>query len=192
MYWKLPIAIAAFYFGSLAACPHVPQHASKHTLLFVHVRTASLFVRTAIVHCWMHLQTVQLHCQHNCHHGQLASVPLPIPCVRKIHSSNRHSRCAQICQAVRNAKRLKYAGVGQRMVHEPMIVTIQPDGSDSWRLEPVVRLIEDGAVSALATCVRHMLSIVAASALPSRSPVHPRIISQQDGQCAQQWWQSHC
>eukprot|EP00877_Chromochloris_zofingiensis_P003194 jgi/Chrzof1/12876/Cz07g10170.t1 len=37
------------------------------------------------------------------------------------------------------------------MVHEPMIVTIQPDGSDSWRLEPVVRLIEDGAVGIIPT-----------------------------------------
>lgn len=49
--------------------------------------------------------------------------------------------------AVKSAKRLKYAGIGQRAVHDPLFVSVQPDGSDAWRLEPVIQLLKDGGVS---------------------------------------------
>jgi 4-alpha-glucanotransferase len=49
--------------------------------------------------------------------------------------------------AVKSAKRLKYAGIGQRVVHDPLFVSVQPDGSDVWRLEPVIELLKDGGVS---------------------------------------------
>jgi hypothetical protein len=48
---------------------------------------------------------------------------------------------------VRNAKRLKYAGVGERLVKQPLFVSLEPDGSDVWRLDPVVVLLYKGGVS---------------------------------------------
>jgi len=56
--------------------------------------------------------------------------------------------------AVKNAKRLKYAGVGQRLVQEPVFLSLQPDGSDLWRLEPVIQLLREGGVSCL-LCMLH-------------------------------------
>lgn len=49
--------------------------------------------------------------------------------------------------AIKSAKRLKYAGVGQRLVHDPLFVSLQPDGSDTWRLEPIIEIIKNGGVS---------------------------------------------
>ena len=46
-----------------------------------------------------------------------------------------------------SAKKLKYAGVGQRLVREPLVVSLQPDGADTWRLEPVFELLQHGGVS---------------------------------------------
>jgi hypothetical protein len=48
--------------------------------------------------------------------------------------------------AVKSAKRLKYAGIGQRVVHDPLFISLQPDGSDVWRLEPVIELLREGGV----------------------------------------------
>lgn len=54
--------------------------------------------------------------------------------------------------ATRSAKRLKYAGVGQRMVvGEPLFITVEADGSDTWRLERVVQLLKDGGVGIIPT-----------------------------------------
>jgi hypothetical protein len=59
-------------------------------------------------------------------------------------------------KATRTAKRLKYAGVGQRLVKEPIFLTLEPDGSDTWRLDPIVQLLKDGAVRPSAvTCSSH-------------------------------------
>lgn len=41
---------------------------------------------------------------------------------------------------------MKYAGIGQRLVQEPLFLTLQPDGSDTWRLEPVIQILRDGGV----------------------------------------------
>lgn len=52
-----------------------------------------------------------------------------------------------VVAAASSAKKLKYAGVGQRLVREPLVVSLQPDGSDTWRLEPVFELLQSGGVS---------------------------------------------
>ena len=55
-----------------------------------------------------------------------------------------------LSNAVRSSykKTQNAGGGGQRSVHEPLVVTVEPDGSDSWRLEPVAQLIQRGGVSA--------------------------------------------
>ncbi len=50
------------------------------------------------------------------------------------------------CHAVRKAKQLKYAGVGQRLVREPAVINLQPDGSDSWRVAEAADLLKQGGV----------------------------------------------
>jgi hypothetical protein len=47
---------------------------------------------------------------------------------------------------VRSAKRLKYAGVGQRLVKDPLLVTVSSDASDAWRLDQIVEAIAAGGV----------------------------------------------
>lgn len=47
--------------------------------------------------------------------------------------------------AVRSAKRSKYAGTREKT--STLIVTVEPDGSDVWRLDAVVDLLKGGAVS---------------------------------------------
>jgi hypothetical protein len=65
--------------------------------------------------------------------------------------------------AVKSAKRLKYAGIGQRAVHDPLFVSVQPDGSDVWRLEPVIELLKDGGVSSSSSRRRRTSSIYVTS-----------------------------
>jgi hypothetical protein len=68
--------------------------------------------------------------------------------------------------AVKSAKRLKYAGIGQRVVHDPLFISLQPDGSDVWRLEPVIELLKDGGVrSTPALCTTSAAIATAAAAL---------------------------
>ncbi|WIA42890.1 hypothetical protein OEZ86_008806 [Tetradesmus obliquus] len=67
------------------------------------------------------------------------------------YSQARQRRsCVQV-SAVKSAKRLKYAGIGQRAVHDPLFVSVQADGSDAWRLEPVIQLLKDGGVGIIPT-----------------------------------------
>lgn len=73
--------------------------------------------------------------------------PIGASALRKLPQQRR-----QVAAAVRNAKRLKYAGVGQRMVvGEPLFVTVEADASDEWRLERVVQLLKDGGVGIIPT-----------------------------------------
>jgi hypothetical protein len=67
---------------------------------------------------------------------------------------------------VRNAKRLKYAGVGERLVKQPLFVSLEPDGSDVWRLDPVVDLLDKGGVSS-----RSRLVLVACQLLHPAQPL---------------------
>ncbi|EFJ42293.1 hypothetical protein VOLCADRAFT_107339 [Volvox carteri f. nagariensis] len=46
-------------------------------------------------------------------------------------------------------KRLKYAGTRKR--NSPLILTVEPDGSDAWRLEQIVDLLKNGAVGVIPT-----------------------------------------
>jgi tRNA threonylcarbamoyl adenosine modification protein (Sua5/YciO/YrdC/YwlC family) len=36
-------------------------------------------------------------------------------------------------------------------VHEPLFLTLEPDGSDVWRLEPVIQILKDGGVGIIPT-----------------------------------------
>lgn len=72
----------------------------------------------------------------NAHHQSIPSRPC--------RSVSR--RMVTVCY-VRSANRLKYAGVGQRLVKEPLLVTVCSDASDAWRLDQVVQTIEAGGVS---------------------------------------------
>lgn len=46
-----------------------------------------------------------------------------------------------------SGRRLKYAGVGQRVNGgEPLFVSVDPDCTDAWRLDRVVELLKEGAV----------------------------------------------
>lgn len=60
-----------------------------------------------------------------------------------LHSRNRSNGVA--AAAVRSAKRSKYAGTREKT--STLIVTVEPDGSDVWRLDAVVDLLKGGAVS---------------------------------------------
>lgn len=56
--------------------------------------------------------------------------------------------CTQtVVRAVKSHKSLKRAGIGQRLVHEVLCIELQKDGSDTWRLEPVIDLLKQGGVS---------------------------------------------
>jgi hypothetical protein len=61
-----------------------------------------------------------------------------------------HARSPAACAAVKHGGRrlIREAGVGQRRVSAPLVVSLQPDGSDVWRLEPVIQILRDGGVSA--------------------------------------------
>jgi hypothetical protein len=47
--------------------------------------------------------------------------------------------------AVKTAKRAKTAGDKEK--GQAIVVTVEPDGSDAWRLDQIVDMIKDGAVS---------------------------------------------
>lgn len=49
--------------------------------------------------------------------------------------------------AARNAKRLKYAQQGDTRRGTPLFVEVEPDGSDTWRLDAVADIIRNGGVS---------------------------------------------
>jgi hypothetical protein len=47
--------------------------------------------------------------------------------------------------SVKSQKRLKYTSQGT-LLKEPLVVTVLADGSDAWRLGPIIDLIEQGGV----------------------------------------------
>ncbi len=47
-------------------------------------------------------------------------------------------------------KRLKYSKSGSKR-GEPLVVTVEPDGSDAWRLDQIVDMLKDGAVGVIPT-----------------------------------------
>lgn len=58
---------------------------------------------------------------------------------------------------MRPAKRAKYNGSKDKS--EPLVITVEPDGSDAWRLDAVAELINDGAVSAALLLFPFLLAI---------------------------------
>ncbi len=63
------------------------------------------------------------------------------------HAAVSRRACVRVVAFQRNAKRLKYSPLGQpRNQREPLIITVQPDGSDAWRLEPAAQLLKAGGV----------------------------------------------
>eukprot|EP00803_Ostreobium_quekettii_P009755 evm.model.scf_182.2 EVM.evm.TU.scf_182.2 scf_182:30063-33589(+) len=51
----------------------------------------------------------------------------------------------------RTARRLKYASSRQASAGQPLFVSVAPDGSDHWRLEPVVEILRSGGVGIIPT-----------------------------------------
>ena len=65
---------------------------------------------------------------------------------RPHQASNFKSRQLHVVpSAVKSAKRAKNAGDKEKV--QTVIVTVEPDGSDAWRLDQIVDMIKDGAVS---------------------------------------------
>jgi hypothetical protein len=79
-------------------------------------------------------------------------MPLPAPStLQQQHRQprpypSRALRFSVVCH-VRSANRLKYAGVGQRMVKEVHLMTVSPDASDAWRLDAIAQTILAGGGS---------------------------------------------
>ncbi|PNH07203.1 hypothetical protein TSOC_006364 [Tetrabaena socialis] len=48
-------------------------------------------------------------------------------------------------------KRLKYSQSASGKRGEPLVISVQPDGSDAWRLNEVIDLLKDGAVGIIPT-----------------------------------------
>lgn len=63
-------------------------------------------------------------------------------------NARRHSLLLlQVLHAVKAHRKLKQAGIGQRLVHEVLCIELEKDGSDTWRLEPVIEVLKQGGVS---------------------------------------------
>lgn len=58
-----------------------------------------------------------------------------------------HCFTMQIAHATKSHKSLQRAGIGQRLVREVLCIELEKDGSDTWRLEPVIELLKQGGVS---------------------------------------------
>jgi hypothetical protein len=67
--------------------------------------------------------------------------------------------CVHVCAFHRNAKRLKYSALGQSgSGKEPLVITLQPDGSDAWRIEPAVEMLRRGGVRESVQCITQAFS----------------------------------
>lgn len=69
------------------------------------------------------------------------------------HHGQQQRRCRAPPPCAGGGKRLKYAGVGQRVGggDGPLFVTVEPDGGDAWRLERVSALLKSGGVGIIPT-----------------------------------------
>ena len=76
----------------------------------------------------------------------LQTRPGPCPrvvCPNRLYSSRPIPSIGP--NAVRSAKRAKYAPGKEK--GQTITITVEPDGSDAWRLGPIIDLIKEGAVS---------------------------------------------
>lgn len=46
---------------------------------------------------------------------------------------------------------MKYMGMGSSILKQPLVITVNPDGSDAWRLEPAADLLKQGGVGIIPT-----------------------------------------
>lgn len=96
------------------------------------------------------LQTADLlqqrqHTWHtNVHHAQ-SGQPAPLWLHQSPEWPGKRKRDCRA--AARNAKRLKYAQQGDTRRGTPLFVEVEPDGSDTWRLDAVADIIRNGGVS---------------------------------------------
>ncbi|GMH32545.1 hypothetical protein BSKO_00379 [Bryopsis sp. KO-2023] len=54
-------------------------------------------------------------------------------------------------KGTRAAKRYKYSSRATLEAHQPVFVSVKPDGSDSWRLDPIAELLRNGGVGIIPT-----------------------------------------
>lgn len=85
----------------------------------------------------------QLGQQSHMHHRSLIKPSGPSP--------QQLARQTVLVRAVKSHKSLKRAGIGQRLVHEVLCIELQKDGSDTWRLEPVIELLKQGGLGIIPT-----------------------------------------
>lgn len=71
--------------------------------------------------------------------------------------ASRPCRARLVVQAARGFPKRGGGGVltaGPRGTKEPLVITVLPDGSDSWRLQRAVELLQAGGVSCWGTAGR--------------------------------------
>ncbi|KAL0431559.1 UNVERIFIED_CONTAM: putative protein YciO [Sesamum radiatum] len=76
----------------------------------------------------------------------------PCPCRTSFHSpSNISRRFITFAVVKRSPKRLKYSSPRFTKADGLLYVEVDPSGADSWKLEPVVELLKEGAVGVIPT-----------------------------------------
>lgn len=78
----------------------------------------------------------------------------PFPCLVSFQNLNveKQPRCFTVFAAVkRSPKRLKYSAPRFLKADGMLYVEVDPSGSDSWKLDPVVELLKEGAVGVIPT-----------------------------------------
>ena len=75
-------------------------------------------------------------------------------------------RCAHTCCRAAGQKHARRSRVPTDSKSEPLVVNVEPDGSDAWRLEPVIEILKAGGVRGV--CVAGSCFCVRVQAAPSR------------------------
>ncbi|KAL0461784.1 UNVERIFIED_CONTAM: putative protein YciO [Sesamum latifolium] len=78
--------------------------------------------------------------------------PCPCPCRTSFHSpSNISRRFITFAVVKRSPKRLKYSSPRFTKADGLLYVEVDPSGADSWKLDPIVELLKEGAVGVIPT-----------------------------------------
>lgn len=58
-------------------------------------------------------------------------------------------RVSVAARRTKSGRRQKYSSIGDTLsaAHQPLFVSVHPDGSDSWRLDPILDILRNGGVS---------------------------------------------
>lgn len=89
-----------------------------------------------------------------CQQGWRACRPFLAHALQHGHR-RRLSRAALVAHA---AKRGQREGSGGGRGKGPLYVTVEPDGSDLWRLDPIIDMLKQGAVRPMVDCASLKLS----------------------------------